>query len=98
MSTAPTPPPLAPESSRSQNLPPERLSSQLPDSHSFENGFKASKRILPSCLGDGRSDLSGPEGVQAEVRSASPLKDILNWGSVMGGAVRPAPLSACGAL
>lgn len=66
-----------------------RLSSPLPDSHSFENGFKASKRILPSCLGDGRSDLFGPEGVQAEVRSASPLKDILNWG-VCGGGSSPA--------
>lgn len=73
-----------------------RLSSGLPDSYSFEN----SKGILPSCLGDGGSDLSGPEGVQAEVRSASPLKDILNWGSVVcgGGALRLAPLLARGAL
>lgn len=89
--TTPVPCPCGPEpQSALRNF---RLSSQLPDRQCFENEFKASKRILPPCLGGGRSDLSGPEGVQAEVRAASPLKDILKRGSAVkrgGGALPPA--------
>lgn len=58
---------------------------------SFENESKPIKHILPPGLGGGRSALFGSEGVQAEVRAASLLKDILKWGAVVVGSTLAFP-------